>query len=142
MAESATAAPAGVNVTRAPESVTLPQLRPTQKGTLEPKTVGRPILKDLVLGVNLLIDMSYVAETNVIGIKIFAHKEKTESYHLAEVYVLGGAVGGDMSFLGSLLLCRLDYPDGVYSDQHDDQVVAAVREMLLPGPKAYQPAKT
>ena len=141
MAESATAAPAGVKVTRAPASIAVPQLRPTPKGTLEPKTVGRPVLKDLVLGVNLIIDMSNVTETNVIGVKIFPHKDKIESYHLAEVYVLGGPVGEGVSYLGSLLLCRLDYPEGVYAEQHDDQVVAAVREMLLPGPQAYQAAK-
>lgn len=132
-----TGAPA-VKVTRAPETIPLPQLKPTPKGTLEPRTVGRPVLRDLVLGVNLLVDAASVAESNVIGVKIFQHRDKTEQFHLAEVYVLGGPIGGDIGYLGSILLCRVDFPGGLYDEKYDGEVVRQVRELLLPGPGAYK----
>ena len=116
----------------------MPQLKPTQKGSLDPKTIGRPVLADLVLGVNLLVDMDNIAETTIIGVKVFQHKEKNETFHLAEVYVLGGPIGGDLGYMGSMALFRIELPDGKYDIKHDDEIVAAVREALLPGPKAYK----
>ena len=127
-----------VTVTLAPESIPLPQLKVTPKGGLEPKTIGRPVLRDLTLGVNVLVDANDVAESNIIGLKIFPHKDKTESYHLAEVYMLGGPVGGDVTYLGSLLLCRVDFPGGVYDEKHDDEVARQVRDLLVPGPAEFR----
>ncbi|HVY60903.1 MAG TPA: hypothetical protein VHF22_04585 [Planctomycetota bacterium] len=128
----------GVKVTLAPDSIEMPQLRPTTKGTLEPKTVGRPVLADYTLGVNVLVDMDNVAETIVMGVKLFPHRDKVEQYHLAEVYVLGGPVGGDVGYMGSLALCRVDFPGGGYDIKYDDEVVRQVRDLVFPGPKAFK----
>jgi hypothetical protein len=127
-----------LKVTRAPETVVLPQLKVTPKGTLEPKTVGRPVLADLVLGINYLRDPDGNVDTSVIGLKLFPHKEKLESYHLAEVYVLGGPPEGDLGYLGSLALCRVDFPGGQYDIQFDDELVAKVRDVVFPGPQAFK----
>lgn len=129
---------APVKVTRAGETVDVPQLRPTPKGTLDPKTVGRPVLADYTLGVNLLVDMDNVAETQIVGVKLFPHKEKNDSYHLAEVYVLSGPVGEDVGYVGSLGCFRVDFPGGKYDIKYDDDVVAQVRDHVFPGPKAYK----
>ena len=127
-----------VKVTIAPDTIDMPQLKPTLKGTLEPKTLGRPVLADYTLGVNMLVDMDNVAETVIIGIKLFQHKEKLETFHLAEVYVLGGPVGGDLGYMGSMALCRVDFPEGRYDIKFDDEVVRQVRELTFPGPKAFK----
>ncbi len=137
-ADAAAAAGDDVKIERAADAIEMPQLRPTQKGTLEPKTVGRPILADYTLGVNLLVDMDSVAETQIVGAKLFPHKEKTESFHLVEVYVLTGPIGGDLGYQGSLGLFRVDFPGGQYDIKHDDELVAKVRDQLFPGPKAYK----
>src|SRR5262245_6677729 len=129
---------AAVKVTRVNDTVEWPQLKPTTKGALEPKSVGRPILADLPLGVNLLVDMDAVAETTIIGVKVFPHREKLESFHLAEVYMLGGPMGGDVAYMGSLMCCRVDFPEGKYDIKHDDEIVRQVRELLLPGPKGLK----
>jgi len=139
MSTAPTAAPAtGLKIARAPETIEMPQLRPTTRGTLEPKTVGRPVLADYVLGVNLLVDMDNVAETSIMGIKLFPHRDKLGTFCLAEVYVLGGPVGGDVGYLGSLALFRVDFPDGKYDIKYDDELVSRIRELLFPGPKAFK----
>jgi hypothetical protein len=135
---SAAAPSPELKVALAPDSIDVPQLRPTTKGTLEPKAVGKSSVADLTLGVRLLVDMDNVAESLVFGIKIFPYREKQESFHLAEVYLVGGAVGGDLGYMGSLALCRVDYPGGDYDAKYDDELAARVRELILPGPKAYK----
>lgn len=133
--ESAT----GLRIGPAPESVEMPQLKPTTKGTLEPKTVGRPVLADYPLGVTMLVDMDNVAETLVFGIKLFPHRDKSESYHLAEAYLLGGPAGGATGYMGSLGLFRVDFPNGgAYDVKFDDEIVERIRAQLFPGPKAFK----
>jgi hypothetical protein len=116
----------------------MPQLKATTKGTLEPKSVGRPVIADYPLGVNLCVDMDNVAETLVFGVKLFQHRDKTESYFLAEAYILGGPLGGATGYMGSIGLFRVDFPGGNYDVKFDDEIVATVREMLFPGPKAFK----
>jgi hypothetical protein len=127
-----------LKVERAADSIECPQLRPTVKGTLEPKTIGRPILADLTLGVNLMVDMDNVTMTSIVAVKIFPHKEGNDTFHLAEAYVLGAPLGGEYTYAGSVGLYRVDYPGGKYDIVHDDEVAKRVRDLLFPGPKAYK----
>ena len=138
-AVSATESATGLKITSAPDHIDLPQLKPTTKGTLEPRTIGRPVLADFPLGVSLLVDMDNVAESLVIGIKLFPHRDKTESFHLAEAYILGAPVGEPTGYMGSLALFRIDFPgSGNYDVKFDDEIVERIRALLFPGPKAFK----
>lgn len=128
----------GLKIAPAAEHIDLPQLKPSTKGTLDPKTVGRPVLADYTLGVTLCVDMDNVTETLVFGIKLFPHRDKSESYHLAEVYLLGAPLGGATGYMGSLASYRVDFPGGNYDVKFDDEIVERIRLLLFPGPKAFK----